>query len=104
MKRTAISRGVARSFNSSLRAVSPKGVRARSAWAKRKKAVAHDPCALSEMSACWGRQEAHHVRVKGMGGVTVDDSPIVSLCAGHHAWTHDHPAKARELGLIEKRR
>lgn len=48
---------------------------------------------------CWGALHRHHVVRRSQGG-TDQPGNLLWLCAGHHAWTHDHPADAKTLGLL----
>lgn len=80
----------------------------KAAWRDRKaRQLAQEPrCALADRDygPCWGALDAHHVAVKGMGGTSHDDSPLVTLCRAHHSWAHEHTAAAREIGLLAERR
>lgn len=48
---------------------------------------------------CWGGLHVHHIVRRSQGG-THDDDNLVTLCAGHHGYVHEHPALARERGLL----
>lgn len=48
---------------------------------------------------CGGVVDVHHIRRRSQGG-TDDLANLVSLCRAHHDWTHAHPERARELGLL----
>lgn len=47
-----------------------------------------------------GDLHVHHIRRRSQGG-TDDPSNLVTLCATHHKYVHDHPALSREMGLLE---
>jgi 5-methylcytosine-specific restriction endonuclease McrA len=44
--------------------------------------------------------DMHHVKGKGRGGKNTSEN-IIYLCRSCHRYTHDNPAKARELGLMK---
>lgn len=49
---------------------------------------------------CNGRnQHAHHRRRQGRGGADTREN-VVAICNPCHTWVHDHPAQARQLGLL----
>ncbi len=50
-------------------------------------------------TACRGGLHAHHMRRRSQGGPDTMNN-LVTLCAGHHGWVHDHPAFARMIGLL----
>jgi 5-methylcytosine-specific restriction endonuclease McrA len=52
-----------------------------------------------------GRMERHHRRAKGSGGSrarshTQCPCNALSLCWRCHRWAHEHPARARDLGIV----
>lgn len=42
------------------------------------------------------RNEAHHVKAKGMGGGKRDDENVVSLCSSCHLELHSYPKTFKE--------
>lgn len=48
---------------------------------------------------CWGRLTAHHLKKDGQGGGYTMEN-LISACAGHNDWVEDHPALAKQLGLV----
>jgi hypothetical protein len=53
---------------------------------------------------CGGANQAHHRQAAGSGGTSCrrkhHPANGILLCAVHHGWAHNHPARARILGLI----
>ena len=78
-----------------------------SKWRKDKAAqIAKEPeCALAGLGCgpCWGPIDIHHATPRGSGGTSFDDSPLKTLCRGHHSWAEEHREEARELGLLMRR-
>ncbi len=109
MKRSPLARGSALLRRSPMprRAVrrggGARGAAKRAAWAVRSAAAraAHPTCAGRGVlpGACWGPLDTHHLVVRGMGGVAVDDSPLAVLCRTHHERVHLHADEARALGF-----
>lgn len=48
---------------------------------------------------CWGGLHVHHVKRRSQGGKD-ELRNLVSLCALHHGWVHEHVAEARRLGFL----
>lgn len=61
--------------------------------------VARLPCLLRHHSPCAGPGTPHHLAKSSAGGPTTPDN-LVPLCAFHNGWVEDHPAEARDLGLV----
>ena len=40
---------------------------------------------------CWGPLECAHLIRRGFKSIRWDPRNAVTLCAGHHAWSHQHP-------------
>jgi hypothetical protein len=62
----------------------------------------------AQLDGCSGRAvDPHHRVVRGRGGTHGEAkersdqlSALLHLCRSCHDWVHEHPAKARELGLL----
>lgn len=56
---------------------------------------------LCEFPACGAKiQHVHHIKLRSQGGKgTLDNA--AGLCRFHHAWVHDHPAEAHQMGLMK---
>lgn len=53
----------------------------------------------SEPFACLNRaSEVHHRRKRGK--YLLDKRTWIPICREHHRWIHDHPNKARKLGVL----
>ena len=51
--------------------------------------------------ACWGVLDPHHVFPRSRYPERRNDpDALLTVCRGHHDWIGDHPARARELGLL----
>lgn len=50
---------------------------------------------------CWGGLHLHHRLRRSQGGSDAPEN-LVTLCAAHHGWVHEHPEKARLAGLLQK--
>jgi hypothetical protein len=65
------------------------------------------PCCAEDLSPCFGRIEAAHVRIGTDGGMGVKPSDIytIPLCTGAHAEQHaiGEPAFARKYGIDMRR-
>jgi hypothetical protein len=58
--------------------------------------------ALVPEVGCGGRLDPHHVWPTGRGGPRLDLANVLQCCRHHHDWIHhEHPARARELGLLQ---
>lgn len=44
-------------------------------------------------------REIHHTKGRA-GELLCEDEWFIPICPRHHQWIHDHPNKARELGLL----
>lgn len=51
---------------------------------------------------CAGTRQAHHVRRRKNRPDDHDPAHMVTLCAAHHAYVHDHPAVSYEVGLLAR--
>jgi 5-methylcytosine-specific restriction endonuclease McrA len=49
--------------------------------------------------ACHGALTPHHLLKASQGGAYTLDN-LVTLCSMHNCWVEDHPAQARDLGLV----
>ncbi len=104
IKRTAMRRGVARSWNSTLNAVSPKRILVNREWAKlsREHRQREPWCAWCGEKAT----QVHHRWSRGQSGpAIVPHKMLLSLCARHHDLIHHtQPGRvlARERGWILK--
>lgn len=49
---------------------------------------------------CSGADVLHHIRRLSQGGARMDEANVARLCWDHHRWVHDHPAQAKEWGLL----
>jgi hypothetical protein len=47
--------------------------------------------------------EVHEILRRSAGGSVVDDSNVAAVCRRAHAWIHEHPKEARDLGLLRSR-
>lgn len=103
MKRTPLKR------RKPLRKMSEK-IRARQIHAASPRTAAHDrdgwKCqgpARGLPGECWPHSHvvhAHHIN-QDRNDNRVEN--FISLCPRCHSWVHDHPARAYELGLLERR-
>lgn len=50
---------------------------------------------------CAGAIHLHHVLRRSQGGPDTPEN-LVALCAVCHGWVHEHPALARERGLLAR--
>ena len=50
---------------------------------------------------CWGGVEVHHVLRRSRGGGHDLDN-LLTLCAGHHRYVHEHPAESYERGWLKR--
>jgi len=50
---------------------------------------------------CFGALHVHHLLRRSQGG-SDDPSNLATLCAVHHGWVHEHPARSVALGLLRK--
>jgi hypothetical protein len=49
---------------------------------------------------CLGPNHPHHVHPVGTGGPRLDPHNVVTLCARHHRWVHEHARDAQWFGLL----
>ena len=45
---------------------------------------------------CWGTLHPHHILPRSRGGADVLDN-LVTLCAAHHQFVHEHPTLSKSL-------
>lgn len=50
---------------------------------------------------CWGPLDVHEPKTRARGGSHLSPDAAIAICRAHHDWTHQHPAAAAELGLLE---
>lgn len=81
---------------------SAKGKATRDDWHERRDAhLAENPtCVLTQLSACFGRLDVHHIEPRGMGGSRKDSSPLATLCRKHHNHVEANREWARGCGLL----
>lgn len=83
---------------------SPKN-RGKNQYAKARRAVyvrSQGRCEARCCDGCTGQYEhAHHVRRRSQGGSDTARN-LVAICGPCHRWVHDHPVRARELGLLAR--
>ncbi len=52
-----------------------------------------------EWPACWAELHPHHLNEQGAGG-SDDPENLLTVCAAHHRWIHDHPTLAKQMDLL----
>ena len=104
MRRSPIKRGTARlQRRTALRQVSAKKAARNETWATiRADVLARDMGCRGQAILdvrCGGPVDVHHIRRRGQGGTDELDN-LIALCRSCHAWVHDHPDRARAIGLL----
>ena len=57
-------------------------------------------CRIGLSPECTGQaEELHHKRLRSQGGLDTPDN-LIAACHYCHRWCHNHPALAREAGVI----
>ncbi len=52
----------------------------------------------SPHARCWGGVEVHHVLLRSQGGKNDGSTPLMTLCFGHHQWSHLNKTEAIKVG------
>lgn len=99
MKRSPLQR------NNGLKRQSKKGKDRRDDWVERRdeQLRVRPKCEANWGTPCWGPITVHHRLPRGMGGTAHDESPLVTLCSGHHGYVEEHREWAREHGWLIKK-